>query len=122
METFRNKFVIRQESGHPGYCSTTILATREDLAALSDEIRKKLAEGYQPPFVSHYATEAHGQSCRVYLQFEPATERELDEYHKTKNSPWSWFIRPALGLLVVSLTIIGGLSVWHWLLKGSWWR
>ncbi len=88
METFRNKFVIRLESGHPGYRSTTIVARREDLAALADEIKKKLAEGYQPPFVSHYATEAHGKSERVYLQFEPATEQEMAVYHQTKNRAW----------------------------------
>ena len=120
METFRNKFVIRQESGHPGYRSTTIVATREDLAALADEIKKKLADGYQPPFVSHYATDTHGQSSRVYLQFEPATEKELDGYHQTKKPLGSWIVRAVMGLIAVALVIIGGLRVWHWLVTGVW--
>ncbi len=81
MSAHRNKFIIREESGHPGYRSTTIIATREDLEGLADEIKKKLVERYQPPFVSHYATEAHGQSSRVYLQFEPASAEEIERYH-----------------------------------------
>lgn len=120
MTSHRNKFVIRQDSGHPGYRSTTVIATREDLSALADEMKKKLAEGYQPPFVCHYATEAHGESSRIYLQFEPASEKEIEAYHQAKNPVWHWFIRPAIGLVVLALTIIGALRVWHWLTTGAW--
>lgn len=120
MTSHRNKFVIRQASGHPGYRSMTIVATREDLVALADEIKRKLTEGRHAPLVSHYATEAHGQSSRVYLEFETASDHELDEYHKAKNPVWSSFVRPALGLLVAAFTILGGLQVWHWLATRNW--
>jgi len=53
----------------------------------------------------------NGESSRVYLQFEPASEKEIDAYHKTKNPIWSWFVRPVLGLAIVALAIIGGLRV-----------
>jgi hypothetical protein len=120
MNSYRNKFVIKKETGHPGYSSITILATRRDLAALADEIKLKLAEGYQPPFVSHYATEAHGKSSRVYLQFEPASESELDDLHKNKGTLRSGVFSCALMVVVILFAILGVLSVWSWLTGGNW--
>jgi hypothetical protein len=116
----RNKFVIRRSSGHPGCRSTTVIATRENLAALADEIKVKLADGYKPPFVTHEATEEHGASSRIYLQFEPATGEEIDALHTPRNAIWGVLIRPALGLLIGVLAIIGAARFWHWLSSGSW--
>lgn len=112
--------MIRRASGHPGYRSTTILATPEDLGALADEIKTKLASGYKPPFVTHGATEEHSASSRIYLQFEPASADEIDVLHASESAFWRLLIRPVIGLSVVILAIIGAARLWHWESTGSW--
>jgi hypothetical protein len=114
MSRHRNKFVIREECGHPGHRTTIITATRADLKALADELGRNATEGLIIPYVAHhYATMAHGESSRVALQFEAASEAEMDAFHRP--SAAHRFLRPVLRLGWAALGIVGAIRVWHWI-------
>lgn len=112
-ESYRNPFVIREESGHPGFQAFIILAKNEDLARLG----QALIEESKKPAVcsSHYATLAHGQSSRVYLQFQSATAEELALWHTQPLRIRLSRIARALAILsFAALAIVGLLSVLGW--------
>ncbi len=85
-EFFQNKFVIQRDSGHPGYQSYTIIATRNDLDQMVRELTVALGEFVEAAspvlehnsrprqIISKYATIANGETSRVYLQFAIADD------------------------------------------------
>lgn len=112
-ESYRNPFVIRQESGHPGFQAFIILAKNEDLARLG----QVLIEESKKPAVcsSHYATLAHGQSSRVYLQFQSASVEELALWHaQPLRMRLSRIARSLILLTFAALAIVGLSSILGW--------
>jgi len=110
METFRNKYVIREEGGHPGRREYSVIGTRDDLAALGqsliDESKKEKIQ------FERYATIEHGQSCRVSLSFKSTTEEDMDFLHSSPpKTRIIGYIRAVLGLAVGILSIIGIISL-----------
>jgi hypothetical protein len=106
MESFRNKYVIHEESGHPGRREYSILGTREDLAALGqalvDEAKKEKIH------FERYATVEHGQSSRVSLSFRSTTEEEISFLHSCPPKiRLRSYLRAVIGVLVVVLALIG---------------
>ena len=79
-ESYRNPYVLRQQSGHPGFRATIVYGTRTDLANLG----RKLLDASEKPAVavSEFATVQNGQNSRVYLEFRSATPEEIDSWHK----------------------------------------
>jgi hypothetical protein len=103
---YRNKYVLRRQTGHPGNSYTVVFATREDLG----ELGRKLAEEAQTARVSisNYATYEHGRTSRVYLDFRSATAQEMDDWHKKslKFRIESW-IKPLFYLTLWAFAVIG---------------
>jgi len=50
----RNRYVLRRESGHPGYSNVVVLGTADDLLAMADSLRGMSERGGR---VEHYVTE-----------------------------------------------------------------
>lgn len=71
----RNRYVLRRESGHPGYSNVVVLATPEDLATLADDVRQ-LAESRRGR-IDHYVTEEKTPDSRGAIAFEVIAEEEL---------------------------------------------
>jgi hypothetical protein len=120
-----NDFVIEIASGHPGYTSYTIIATRENLGKLAADLGEALLLSdsemavsgnpsvYQGELVSRYATIAYGETSRVYLNFKLSAD--LAPYHVRKRNYPNFFV--ALGslamLFVLWLAYIGLRTVIH---------
>ncbi len=125
-ETFVNDFVVRVESGHPGYVSYQIIATPDSLLALSQELKDE-AEKYkraQPSTISpiehrdkhtpyrgealllsKYATQDKGKSSRVSIAFMAADD--LSRYHVQPKSSWN----NLLLLFVLGVVCLAGIGL-----------
>ena len=106
MESFRNKYVIHEESGHPGRREYSVIGTRDDLVALGQAL---VDEGKREKIrLEHYATVEHGQSCRVSLSFRSTTEEEMAFLHSCPQKVrFRNYLRAAAGIAVVVLAIVG---------------
>ena len=71
----RNRFVLRRESGHPGYSNVVVLATPPDLLKLSEDVRKLAETGRGR--VEHYVTEEKTPDSRGAVAFEVISNEEL---------------------------------------------
>ena len=110
MESFRNKFIIHEESGHPGRKDLAIYAEKENLMNLADEILKQKLDGKIQ--INEYATYKHGQSSRVQLRIESKTKEELDFYHTTPTKQKvENYLRATIEYCVLGLAIYGAWSL-----------
>jgi len=120
-EFFQNKFVIKIESGHPGYRQYTIIATRENMARMVQELSQALAEAEESQLSnpqastglsqlwSQYATIAYGETSRITLTF--ALSPELDVFHaRPKRSRDLLFCFGCLGLTAILILAYIGLK------------
>ena len=89
-EFFVNDFVIKVETGHPGYIDYKIIATPTSLRVLVDQLAEAAArleaagdsQGYgtgASPLLHKYATVSGGQTSRVTISFHAA--RDLTAHH-----------------------------------------
>ena len=105
-ERFRNRYVIHEESGHPGYREVAVLGTKEDLAQLGTSLLEEAKK--EEVSLTVYATLEHGQSSRVSLSFRSRPDREIEFLHTV---PWKHRLLSKLRgfvlLLLVILAVIG---------------
>jgi len=106
----RNRFVLRRESGHPGYSNAVILGTTADLKKLSEEVRS-LAERGQGR-CDHYVTEERRPNSRGAVAFEIITEDELRRLQEgdIKHRIWE-AVGPFILITTLVLTVYGGYSL-----------
>lgn len=82
-EFYNNRYVIKVESGHPGYSHYQIISTREGMAEMVRSLQAALespeGERRSGSLWNDSATIAHGQTSRVYLSFKLADD--LSIYH-----------------------------------------
>lgn len=103
----RNRYVLRRESGHPGYSNVVVLSTSSDLKKLADDIRKLAESGSGR--LEHYVTEEKDPTSRGSVVFEVINEKGLGELqtgdlkYRITNK-----IGPVLVLGALALMIYGG--------------
>ena len=106
----RNRFMLRKESGHPGYSNTVVLATAEDLQKLSEDIRR-LAESGRGR-LDHHVTEERNPTSLGSVAFEVITEAEL---RSLQRGDWkhrmALFIGPAIFIICALLAVYGGYAL-----------
>ncbi|HTI72962.1 MAG TPA: hypothetical protein VMF06_23515 [Candidatus Limnocylindria bacterium] len=128
-DEYINKYVMEIESGHPGFKSFTVISTRDDLKAMIKSLESALeqtapessqtaAAAQSPRHVwSTYATIAHGETERVYLNFAVASD--LLRYHSKKRG-----LGPVMGYVLVAaifvLLAIGLFTTMHYITKLLW--
>jgi hypothetical protein len=107
--TPRNRYVLRIESGHPGYRNTVVLATAADLLKLSDDIRSLANKGGGR--LEHYVTEEHASRSLGSLVFEVTSVHELGALQTaTTRSTWHRVLGCFFSLLVGASAIYGFLT------------
>jgi hypothetical protein len=108
--TFRNKFVIDRHVEGLGWNTFTVIATKEDLAALSESIRE-VADGKDP--VYHYVTLAHGNTAREQIIFKAATKEGMDELHTPSLRKKAFdFFNPVLIFVVVGIFALAAFGLY----------
>ncbi len=106
----RNRYVLRTESGHPGYKNAVILGTASDLLKLSDDIRELSNKGNGR--VDHYVTEEKKPTSLGSIVFEVISERELGDLQRGDLK--DWFSRQfgcILFFLVIACAVYGGYTL-----------
>ncbi|QIF01529.1 hypothetical protein [Roseimicrobium sp. ORNL1] len=102
----RNRYVLRTESGHPGYSNTVVLTTPTDLRNLAVDLQSLADKG--DGRVEHYVTEEHSPKSRGSLVFEVISEHSLDTLQKsTAKSAWRRSLGCLLSLFVGALAVYG---------------
>lgn len=82
----RNRFVLRTESGHPGYRNMVVLATASDLMTLSDEVRELSLKGSGR--LDRYVTKEREPGSLGSIVFEVISEDTLCELQKGNWKDW----------------------------------
>lgn len=94
-ESHLNRFVIRIESGHPGYTDYKIISTPDGFKEMLQTIQPKIdgienrrKEDPQFEFSRHllfseYATLDPGKTSRIYVSFD--VDSDLEKYHRPPN-------------------------------------
>ena len=106
----RNRYVLRTESGHPGYKNVVILATPPDLLKLSEDIRELSNKGAGR--VDHYVTEEKKPTSRGSIAFEVISERDLGDLQRGDLK--DWFSRKfgcVLFFLLSACAVYGGYTL-----------
>lgn len=108
----RNKFVLKKESGHPGYTRYSLISTVDDMKFLADSLVQKVSEFNQETgtrtILSREVTIAHGKTEGNSLDFEIV--RSLEEYNQppsflTKLLPYFFLILTPLAAYIFCLGI-----------------
>jgi hypothetical protein len=73
----RNRFVLRDEGGHPGFSSVVVLATQDDLRKLAEQLRTITAA--PKARIEHHATREHQPTSLGSIVFQAISEDELCE-------------------------------------------
>lgn len=106
----RNRYVRREESGHPGFRNVVILATPQDLLKLSEDIRELSEKGLGR--VDHYVTEEMKPSSRGSIVFEVISEEDLRDLQRGNWKHWLWEkFGCALFLILGICAVYGGYTL-----------
>jgi hypothetical protein len=114
----RNQFVLRIETGHPGYRNTVILGTKSGLSNLANSIQSTLDGKSSSVRVDHYVTREYEPTSLGAIAFQSISGDELISLQKlpAKQSFLNWIRRLFwIGALVFS--IIGIRTFWLWLTR-----
>jgi hypothetical protein len=113
----RNRFVLRKESGHPGYSNVVVLASQSDLQQLAEDVRRLSESGSGR--VSHYVTEEKNPTSLGSVAFEVISEEQLSDLQRgdLKYRLWRLF-GPVVIIAVVFLAAYGGYTLWKRLILG----
>jgi hypothetical protein len=106
----RNRYVLRTESGHPGFKNAVILATSPDLLKLSEDIRALSERGIGR--VEHYVTEEKNPNSLGSVVFQVISDGELEDLQR--ESLKEWFSRKfgcTLLLLFLLCTFYGAYTI-----------
>jgi hypothetical protein len=102
----RNRFVLRRESGHPGFRNHVFLSTPADLRRLADQL-SELAEAGSGR-IDEYVSEETNSKSLGSLAFQTCTEQELVAMQAgSRRRDFGSWIAIALCLVVLALAIIG---------------
>ena len=106
----RNRYVLRSESGHPGYRNVVILATPPDLRKLSEDILELSNKG--DGRVDHYVTEEKRPTSLGSIVFEVISEKELGDLQRGDLRDWlSRKFGCILFFLIVACAVYGGYTL-----------
>jgi hypothetical protein len=121
-EKFTSQYIVQIKAGHPGHIDHQVISTASGIGDLVNQLQSALwslsgdePAGKEKLLASHYATEAHGRSERVYLSFYVASD--LADYHRM--SLRNRFTPTFLPLLVAAVMIFATVSV---IATGAWLR
>ena len=107
----RNRFVLRRESGHPGYRNTIVLGTAADLNNLAAVIQQEVGAGRR---VDRHVSEEGNPASLGSIGFQAITEAELSDLQT--RTPWKsvarWFYA-TLFIAVCCLAVYGGVSLFQ---------
>lgn len=135
-EFFENDYVVRVESGHPGYTSYQIIATEAGWRQLIADLQHAIAHPPPPVAVTtpqgdtvqvdiadregaaylleKYATIAGGQTSRVTLTFYLAKDLRSYHVHPKRWTEWrEWLTCGALILLAGTILLLAGIGFLH---------
>ncbi len=107
---FRNNFIVDRHTEGVGWDTFTIVATKEDLAALAVSVEQEAVKSGK--IVYRYATLAHGKNARVQIAFRSSTKEEVDRLHEIpipNRAVQAFMLLGFLGIVV--LAFVGACSL-----------
>ncbi|HVG06584.1 MAG TPA: hypothetical protein VNM67_02695 [Thermoanaerobaculia bacterium] len=110
----RNRYVLRKESGHPGYSNVVVLGTAQDLRRLSEDVQELAAAGRGR--VEHYVTEEKRPTSLGSVVFEVISAAELIDLQRAEAKHWlsERFGCPAMFVVkvaILALAVYGGICL-----------
>lgn len=109
LNEIRNRYVLRKESGHPGFQNTVILATSEDLKIMGSKIVELSTAGKGR--VEFYKTDEFKSKSLGSIVFEVIDQDQLAKLQKTDFKNWIWNNTPIFTLVSIIGFAIYGVKV-----------